>query len=250
METKIAIVIRHHSIRKQFLHRLLESLKKQSKVENVLICILLMDNNPINTDYYSSSSSQEIFSYLDSQSIKYICILDDDDTLSPEFLSRTVSVIEKNTYLSVKAITTHTNNVFELCEGNRIRILRTEPLNHHLESGILALDTLRYRDELVLSSFLFEYNSFKSICFRHNLLQPGFFWPFIIDFGAHFDIWLLEEAMVFRHIRELSEFSNANYSRKNIKFGNIYIRAKLNELYRSEKNNFALLEIIKRIIFP
>ncbi|WGE75307.1 glycosyltransferase family 2 protein [Actinobacillus equuli] len=252
MNSKVAIVIRYYSPRKQFLYRLLDSLNKQSNIENLLICILRMDNKPMNVDlnYYNTDNSQELFQYLDSQSVQYISILDDDDTLAPDFLSRTLSVMGNIHFPSVKAITTHINKVFELCEGNRIRILRTEPLNHHLKYGILALDTLRYKDTLRLSSCLFEYESFKSICYRHNLREPSFFWPFIIDFGAFFDIWLLEEAMAFYHIREFPEFSSANYEDKHIEMSNIYIRAKLNELYRSNQYNFALLEILRRVMFP
>ena len=35
----------------------------------------------------------ELFNYLDKEEVKYISVLDDDDSLSPEFYSRLISVI-------------------------------------------------------------------------------------------------------------------------------------------------------------
>lgn len=248
MNSKIAVVIRHYSNRAQFLNRILNSLKNQS-FQNIVICILNMDNKRLDVSYYNTHLTQDLFQYLDRHGIRYISILDDDDTLAPAFFSRVISVIDNLSFESVKAITTHTNKVFELCEGNRIRTLRTDPLNHHLKYGVISLDTLRYRDALRLSSCVFDYDCFKLISKNHDLRHPSFFWPFIINFGAYFDIWLLEEAMAFYHIREFPEFSSANYTDKNSDSTDIYIRIKLNELYRSSEN-IVLSNILERIIFP
>lgn len=248
MENKTAVVIRNYSERNQFLHRVLATLRNQS-FDDLIICLLNLNNKPINTDLYQSKSIDDIFDYLRAKNVRYISVIDDDDTLSPEFFSRTISVMKNISIPSVKAITTHTNKVMELCEGNRIRVLTTEPLNHHLNYGILALDTLRYRDALRLSSCVFEFKEFVDSCYRHDLRHPSFFWPFIIDFGSKFDIWLLAEAMGFYHVREQSEFNSNNYSIRHAAEADIYIRAQLNQLYRSSSNEPVLSGILQKLIF-
>jgi hypothetical protein len=247
MNIKTAVVIRSYSKRIRFLKRALESLKYQT-FKNIVVCILNMNNETIHNDgYFSTNSTSELFKYLDDMEIKYISILDDDDTLSPEFFSRLISVLDSLKYPSVKAITTHVNNVFEYMENNRVRISRTEPLNHHLKSGVLSIDTLRYRDVLVLSSFIFNYKSFKEIIYMHDLNNPAFFWPFIIHFGIRFDIWILEEPMAFKHIREISSYNESNYSTKSLEKFNLYIRLKFHELYRL--NELSLNTLLTRLVF-
>lgn len=250
MNSKLAIVIRHYSPRKQFLYRVLESLRNQS-VREFITCVLSMDGkkSQIIDDVNYFLSEDELFKFLDQKAVKYISVLDDDDTIAPEFFSRTLSIMDKLEFDSVKAIMTHTNRVVELCEGNRIKVLRTEPLNHHLNYGVLALDTLRYKDALRLSSCLFDYESFKSISVNHDLRYPLFFWPFIIEFGATFDIWVIGEAMSFYHVRETSDPQANNYSYDNPVESEVYIRMQLNKLYRSSSNNPALSGIVNKLMF-
>lgn len=114
-------------------------------------------------------------------------------------------------------------------------------MNHHLKNGLLPLDTLRYRGALELSSFIFDYNSFKELVFIHDLKEPAFFWPFIIHFGLKFDIFILEEAMAFKHIREVSSYNEDNFTHREQSKYNNYLRMKFHELYRVQDvglNNF------------
>ena len=249
MSNKTAIVIRTFSGRDRFFKRICDSIFNQT-FSNKIVCVLNVGDDSFSYDevfdadraiYYTSDAS-ELFNYLDKEEVKYISILDDDDSLSPEFYSRLISVlVNKKICRSAKAITTHVNKVFEYVENNRIRISRTEPLNHHLKNGLLPLDTLRYRDVLEISSFIFDYNSFKDLVFMHDLKDPAFFWPFIIHFGLNFYIFILEEAMVFKHIREVSSYSEDNFTHREQSKYNNYLRIKFHELYRIQNvglNNF------------
>lgn len=249
MSNKTAIVIRTFSGRERFFKRICDSVFNQTFSEGI-VCVLNVGDDSFSYNgifeadrsiYYASDVS-ELFNYLDKEEVKYISILDDDDSLSPEFYSRLISVLanDKSCY-SAKAITTHVNKVFECVENNRVRISRTEPLNHHLKNGLLSLDTLRYQEVLEISSFIFDYNSFKELVFMHDLKDPAFFWPFIIHFGLKFDVFVLEEAMVFKHIREVSSYSEDNFTHREQNKYNNYIRMKFHELYRTQNiglNNF------------
>ena len=249
MLNKTAIVIRTFSGRDRFFKRICDSVFNQTFTDSI-VCVLNVGDSSfshdgfvgINRPLYYTSDVLELFDYLDKEKVKYISILDDDDSLSPEFYSRLISVLANNKYcFSAKAITTHVNKVFECVENNRVRISRTEPLNHHLKNGLLPLDTLRYRGALELSSFIFDYNSFKELVFIHDLKEPAFFWPFIIHFGLKFDIFILEEAMAFKHIREVSSYNEDNFTHREQSKYNNYLRMKFHELYRVQDvglNNF------------
>ncbi|CAI2458835.1 Glycosyl transferase family 2 [Serratia liquefaciens] len=224
MKGSVAIILRHHETRKRLLLRALESVKNQS-YQNYKVFIMT-NGSGIPSDIeelvfisesdkiHAVSSQEELIKTLHSFPFEYACFLDDDDTWAPEYLSRCISVFEKSKvrYPSVGAVASHVNKVYEIAEGNRIKIDRTEPWNHYFSVGPVNIDALYYRNSIPASSCIFDFSAFISTVVSHNIMEPAFFWVFLISFMSKNDVWIVPESLSFYHFRREDDFNLGNYS--------------------------------------
>ncbi|BEM32236.1 glycosyltransferase family 2 protein [Serratia sp. Lou2A] len=224
MKGSVAIILRHHETRKRLLLRALESVKNQSyKKYEVFV---MMSKFNISSDIEDLvlisgcdnvnvvASQDELINKLHSIQFEYVCFLDDDDTWAPEYLTRCLSIFEKSKdkYPSIGAVACHVNRVSEIAEGNRIKIDKTEPWNHYFSAGPVCIDALYYRNSIPISSCIFEYSAFMHDVKSYNILEPAFFWVFLISFMSRNDVWFIPESLSFYHFRREDDFNLGNYS--------------------------------------
>lgn len=249
MNEEVLVIIRHKIGRKRLLKRSYDSVSNQT-FKNKSVVIFCMDFNKeefIKHDYLSIidgsivflDNNQELAKYVKDSSAEMVCFLDDDDSWAPEYLSRLISILTRTNsdYISVKAISCHTNKVNEICEDNRIIINDTQPWNHYLNAGPLDFDLIHYTNSIPLSSCVFFKDSIQDSLFSHEFNSPSFSWPFLIEYLSKSDIWILPEALSFYHFREKDDNEFGNYSLVNAEEFSIKLKLKLNNLMRRDGNS-------------
>ncbi|HWY32031.1 MAG TPA: glycosyltransferase family 2 protein [Candidatus Acidoferrum sp.] len=129
---------------------------------------------------------------------------DDDDTWSPEFLARMITVyaMEKRRFPKVGGIVCHANKVVERVEGNLITIEQLEHYNQWIQPGVISLERMCECNMFPPISFLFELAVCKQIGQYNELLTPQADWDFNVRFMLERDIWLLSESLAFYHHRQ------------------------------------------------
>lgn len=139
-------------------------------------------------------------------------ILDDDDTWSPEFLSRMLSVYDKfsEIYPSIKAIACHHNRVKEKITGNLVSIQEVIAQEELLEEGLIAIDAIDKGIMIPSSSFLFELSIAKSIGLMREDLPVLGEWNLQQRFIRRADIYVLAEPLVFIHERSSAKLDQIN----------------------------------------
>lgn len=133
----------------------------------------------------------------------YAIIHDDDDTWSPEFLSRMIKILikEQQVLPNIQGIVCYTNRVIETVNGNLVTIEYTEPFNHWIPAGLISLDRMLFENMFPPISFIFSLKICKELGGFNEMLPVLGDWDFHIRFLLKNDIWVLPEPMAFYHHR-------------------------------------------------
>lgn len=138
---------------------------------------------------------------------EYAVIHDDDDSWSPEFLTRMMGVLqqEQKALPSIQGIICYSNRVIETVTGNLVTIEFTDPFNHWIPAGLVSLDRMLYENMFPPISFIFSLNVCREIGGFNEQLPVLGDWDFHVKFMLKHDIWVLPEPMAFYHHRPTAD---------------------------------------------
>lgn len=224
MSVSIGVVTRTKN-RPVLLRRALESVIKQSyknwhlvvindggnpdEVDSLINYYLIGNENKITVLHNAFSVGMEAASNLGLKVLDtdYAVIHDDDDSWSPEFMSRMLSVIEveKQKLPSIKGVMCYSNRVIESVNGNFVTVNHTEPFNHWIPPGLISLERMLFENMFPPISFIFSLPLCKDLGMFNDKLPVLGDWDFHIRFLLKADIWVLPEVLAFYHHRPDSD---------------------------------------------
>lgn len=137
---------------------------------------------------------------LEALSSEYVLIHDDDDSLHPQFLARTVAYLENPPHPTVKGVVTGTDRIFEVIRGNAVQEVRRQPYNDWLRN--ISLRRMLAENVYAPIAFLFCREAcLEAGKFREDLPVLGD-WDFNIRFLCQFEIGYISEKLAYYHDRE------------------------------------------------
>jgi glycosyltransferase involved in cell wall biosynthesis len=127
----------------------------------------------------------------------YILIHDDDDSLAPEFIERTLGFLQNHPhYLGV---VTHSNKIIEKIENGKVIKISSDPLNPGLESVDLSL--LAMRNQFPPISFVFSRAAYDLVGGFNEALPVLGDWDFNLRMLLQGDIGLIPQSLANHHHR-------------------------------------------------
>lgn len=149
---------------------------------------------------------------INSSCADLIVIHDDDDYWSPSFLSRNISIFERERalYGSLAGIVCHTYKVTERFCGNKILIDRVDSYNKWIGEGILPINKLLAHNAFPPISFIFTRDAYISLGGFDETFRVMGDWEFNVRFIFKYDIWVNPEGLAFYHHRSGGGFNNTS----------------------------------------
>lgn len=135
---------------------------------------------------------------------EFIVIHDDDDSLEPEFLEKTVSYLREPGWPNVRGVVTLSNLVCERVEGGKVTEL-SRSLYRPMR-GCIRISDMAVVNQYAPISFLFRRDTLQEVGLYDERLPVLGDWDFNLRFLAKFDIGVLPEALANYHQRP-SNFS-------------------------------------------
>lgn len=135
----------------------------------------------------------------------YIVILDDDDTLHPEFVEATVGFLESEAGQIYGGVATKVERVSEQIIDDQIIIHDRQPFMSWVNSIDFA--EMLAQNTITSNSFLYRRALFSQIGGYNEGLPVLGDWFFNIEFLLHTDIKLLPRVLSYYHHRDVEEFS-------------------------------------------
>jgi glycosyltransferase involved in cell wall biosynthesis len=150
--------------------------------------------------HHESSQGMEAASNVGIQACKsrYVVVHDDDDSWEPDFLAKTVSILEGSGE-DVKGIATDTTTIVEEIRGDKATTVSSFPSPTNGQE--ITLWSMLKNNLFQPISFVFERDVFNRIGFFDPNLPVLGDWEFNIRFLSCFDIHRLRESLANYHIR-------------------------------------------------
>lgn len=139
---------------------------------------------------------------------KYILIHDDDDSLFPSFLERTVAYLENPPYLTLQGVCTWTNRIEERIEAERVVTLGTSVFRE-LRGGLTLSDACGTNPAPPIS-FLFRRSAYDEVGQFDESLPVLGDWEFLLRFLTKFDVGIIPESLANYHIRSSAAGAMSN----------------------------------------
>ena len=131
---------------------------------------------------------------------RYAIVHDDDDSLHPEFFSKTSHYLDHPPHPSVKGVITRTERIIEVIKGDKVKKVRSFPYNAWLHS--ISLRRMLAENVFAPIAFLFNRETCVEIgAFRDDLPVLGD-WDFNVRFLCKHDIGIIDETLAYYHDRE------------------------------------------------
>lgn len=130
---------------------------------------------------------------------KYAMIHDDDDSLHPEFLSRTTSYLDNPPHPRVKGVITRTTKIVEKITNGQVTVIEQHPFHDWAES--MSLRRMIAQNFIAPICFVFD----REVChevgaFREDLPVLGD-WDFNVRFLEKYEIGIIPEFLAYYHHR-------------------------------------------------
>ena len=139
---------------------------------------------------------------------EFILIHDDDDSLAPEFLERTVSYLASPPYPTIQGVCTWANQVTEVIDGDNVN--QTQSRIFRDPRGALSIADIAGANPIPPISFLFRRSATEQIGLFDETLPVLGDWEFLIRFLSQFDVGVIPEPLANYHLRPSSTGSSAN----------------------------------------
>jgi glycosyltransferase involved in cell wall biosynthesis len=130
---------------------------------------------------------------------RYVVLLDDDDSWSPEFLSSTVAALGKRSSPTVRGVVVRTEVVEERLDGDQVVELARKLLNGDLDA--LSLQRLARGNQFTNNAFVFEREALATVGGFNEDLRVFGDWDFNLRFLQSFDIDVVPRALARYHRR-------------------------------------------------
>ncbi len=147
-----------------------------------------------------------------SSESQYIVIHDDDDSWAPEFLEKTISLLEEQrsaeSQTSYQGIATRATLVKEEIKDGRVNIISTEVFNPSLE--VISLAKVAGRNPIPPISFIYTREAYNQLGGYDESLKVAGDWEFNLRFLLKFDIKVLPVPLANYHIRPIASGSYQN----------------------------------------
>ena len=139
---------------------------------------------------------------------RFVVLLDDDDTWSPDFLAAAVKAIQKPSSPGVRGVVTRSVVVEErLDDGDPVELER-RPFNRDLES--ISLERLSRANQFTNNAFLFEREALRSVGTYCEALPVYGDWDFNLRFLQAFDVDVVPLALANYHRRVVATGEKRN----------------------------------------
>jgi glycosyltransferase involved in cell wall biosynthesis len=139
---------------------------------------------------------------------EFVVIHDDDDSWEACFLQRCVEELQKCSFQSVKGVVTHSTQIVEKIEDNRVTELRRQDLTPELAA--ISIPQISELNRFMPIAFLFERSVLEDVGMFDETLPVIGDWEFNIRFFMKYDVIVIRENLAFYHVRPESddEFGN------------------------------------------
>lgn len=174
-------------------------------VEETLSTLAPEARKKVTCIHNSESVGMEAASNIGLRSLdcQYILIHDDDDTLHPDFLTKTVNYLENPPHGSVKGVVTGTERIIERLAAGSVQEVKRFPYNPWVQQ--ISLRRMLVGNLFAPIAFLFEREACSKVgAFREDLPVLGD-WDFNVRFLLEYEIGMLEERLALYHDRETVE---------------------------------------------
>ena len=141
---------------------------------------------------------------IDALDSDFVVLLDDDDSWAPGFLAATVRALSEAPR-QIAGVCTRAIEVFEVVEGEVVRIKRRQPFNPELSA--IGIATMAQANLIIPNTFLYRRCLHEELGYYDESLPVLEDWDFYLRIIRHYDIRLLEEALAFWHKREAARES-------------------------------------------
>jgi glycosyltransferase involved in cell wall biosynthesis len=173
-----------------------------------------------------SNAPDSIFNEaIDKVQSEYIAIHDDDDSWHPEFLERTLAVLD----IGAKGVVVRTDNVFEDIEGTNIVQKKTTPYMSDLRAISLYRQCLD--NQLTAVAFIYRRDAYEAVGKYDDSLPVVGDWEFGVRFLLSYDVEYLDPGFALAHYHRRTSADNSfalHDHRTNItKVFNRYLRQEL-----------------------
>lgn len=136
---------------------------------------------------------------LEKLQTEYAMIHDDDDSLHPDYLSRTTAYLDNPPHPRVKGAITRTTRVIEKIENGTVEILDEFPFHDWAES--MSLRRMMGQNFIAPICFMFNREACLEVgAFREDLPVLGD-WDFNVRFLEKYEIGIVPEFLAFYHDR-------------------------------------------------
>lgn len=144
---------------------------------------------------------------------KYIAILDDDDTWSPEFLEKCIQFLKANKNFS--GVVTQTTIVYEEMQYNKIKEISRKPFNNNLKK--VSYSKLLTKNLYTTNAFLYLRSAIDDVGYYNEDYPVLGDWDFNIRFAYKKRIGVIQENLAFYHKRILNLGNNEAYQNSGLR---------------------------------
>lgn len=173
----------------------------------------------------SSNAPDTIFNEsIDRVDSEYVAIHDDDDTWHPEFLARTIKVLDKG----AQGVVVRTDNQYEEVQNGQIIIGKST--RHMPNLRVISLYDQCLDNQLTPGAFVYRRSAYEDVGKYDDSLPVVGDWEFGIRFLLSYDVEYLDPgyALAYYHRRTNSDNSFAAHSHRK------YLNKVLNQYLRND----------------
>lgn len=158
----------------------------------------------------ASGAPDTIFSEsIDRVESMYVAIHDDDDSWHPEFLERSLELLETGS----KGVLSRTDRVYERLESSEIKPIKSKPYMKNLKS--VTLERQCFENQLTPISFIFERATYEKIGKYDDSLSVAGDWEFGIRFLMDAKVDYLDPGFALAHYHRRVNIEDHSYSAHN-----------------------------------
>lgn len=204
-----AILSVHNQSYKNFIHVIINDAGNPLTVDQLVAKHAALINGRVEVIHNSESHGMEAASNKAIKSIQseFIAIHDDDDSWHPEFLERSINLIDEK---DAKGVVVRTNKLTEVIEQNGVRVLKTEDWMPDLK--VINLYRQCIDNQMTPITFLYQRDVYDELGGYDETLPVLGDWDFGIRFLQKYDVEFLDPgfALANYHHRKFTGSTNDN----------------------------------------
>jgi glycosyltransferase involved in cell wall biosynthesis len=174
----------------------------------------------------------------------YILIHDDDDSLHPCFLERTMDYLDHRAHPTIQGVATLTTHIEERVEGNIVSKVREKPFRKL--GALLSAAQIAEANQIPPISFLFRREAYEAVGRFDESLPVLGDWEFLLRFISRFDVGVVPEALANYHFRIEHAGAMTNSLRDRSNDFSLYDSLIRNRMFREGGYSHALAALLQQ----